>query len=400
MADPLSIASSIAGIVTLADVVFLRLYKYAKAAKNSPQDVKDLASEVETVRDLLRKLSSVASLLESTPVATTFDLTYVKICEGTLQRIEDGLRKAEADFQRTRFRRFQRRLKWPFSAPETRDLLNSLARQKGNIGLSLGADCVSLVLSGLPKVNRIESSVAQISTEIQSLSFGVHSMVSHARLVDPYFKRVVLESFMETDHQARLDEILTCPVGDFPSHAPRWFDSPGLTLQSYGNRGEATYIHGPIREAFRHRSEEIAVAYCHVEFGQGQELSFVSILGSLVAQLASQSHQAYECVQRYYKQLHPLQSEAQVPTMAGLVALLGEVLPSFEQTYIIVDWGWEEELKVGFRGCWASSHGSGASVSDARVSDLLSIGNCLQAMKLRDALEITDRLSAGLCNKR
>ncbi|KFH49007.1 hypothetical protein ACRE_002370 [Hapsidospora chrysogenum ATCC 11550] len=347
MADPLSITASVAGIISLAGAVFTQIYKYANAAGSAQKDVRDLAEEVKTIRDLLRALSALAAKLDATTITTTFNLSYVESCQETLQRIEDGLSKARADFEKSKVRIVQRKLKWPFTAAETRGLLNNLARQKGNIGLSLGTDCVSLLLSELTRLNQLETAVTQISNGLQNMSAGVQNVLNNARLIDPYFKRVVTGFFMEVDVQARHDMNLvrvltdthrrTCGMPVFRN----WLNKPGLALAITGlaGIGKSVLASCLVREALCHRTFESGVAYFYCDFRDARTQSPTKVLGALASQLADQSNEAYECLERYYKCLHPLEpnAAAKPPTIPHLVSVLQEITGCFERVSIIID---------------------------------------------------------------
>ncbi len=56
MADPLSIAASIAGLVSLADVVVTKGYKYIKAVKECEQEVRSLIVNVDVLCGILKRL--------------------------------------------------------------------------------------------------------------------------------------------------------------------------------------------------------------------------------------------------------------------------------------------------------------------------------------------------------
>ena len=56
MADPLSIAASIAGLITVADEVFLRLMKFAKSATDAGKEAKSWAAEINDVAGHLDRL--------------------------------------------------------------------------------------------------------------------------------------------------------------------------------------------------------------------------------------------------------------------------------------------------------------------------------------------------------
>ena len=378
MADPLSITASVAGIISLAGVVFTRIYKYANAAGSAQKDVRDLAEEVKTIRDLLRALSSLAAKLDATTITTTFNLSYVESCQETLQRIEDGLSKAQADFEKSKVRIVQRKLKWPFTATETRGLLNNLARQKGNIGLSLGTDCVSLLLSELTRLNQLETAVTQISSGLQNMSAGVQNVLNNARLIDPYFKRVVTGFFMEVDARAHHDMNLARVPADTHRRTfgmpvfRNWLNKPGLALAITGfpGIGKSVLASCLVREALCQRTFESGVAYFYCNFRDARTQSPTKILGALASQLADQSNEAYECLQRYYKRLHPLEPNAATkpPTITSLVSVLQEITGCFERVSIIIDGLDECGDECGAVGDVLTSAGTASNISMALLS--------------------------------
>jgi hypothetical protein len=64
MVEPLSIAGSIAGLVAIADIVFSRTYRYAKAVKGAADEIETLSSEIRSLSQVLHGLSLVVSELE------------------------------------------------------------------------------------------------------------------------------------------------------------------------------------------------------------------------------------------------------------------------------------------------------------------------------------------------
>lgn len=106
--DPLSIASGIAGLVTLADLVFRTATKYAKAVKNSRQEVEALVQEVKNISVLLHNLSLVAFDLENEPSAgeasghaSSLKNHHLHDCRQILRRLEKRLEVAQRDFEST-----------------------------------------------------------------------------------------------------------------------------------------------------------------------------------------------------------------------------------------------------------------------------------------------------------
>jgi hypothetical protein len=64
MADPLSVAGSIGGLVSLGDAVFRGIYHYIKTVKKAEKEVVDLRNEVIALTGILHNLEIVALDLE------------------------------------------------------------------------------------------------------------------------------------------------------------------------------------------------------------------------------------------------------------------------------------------------------------------------------------------------
>ena len=87
MADPLSIAGSVAGIISLSDAVFRKLFRYVKDVKNADKEVRELKNEVASLNGVLHNLRLVAQDLEA-DIARSYSLRtdHVNSCLATLYR--------------------------------------------------------------------------------------------------------------------------------------------------------------------------------------------------------------------------------------------------------------------------------------------------------------------------
>ncbi|KAF7941903.1 uncharacterized protein EAE97_006740 [Botrytis byssoidea] len=65
MAEALGIASSIAGLVSLADTVVRLGYKYIRDVKDAERSVQNLVKEVNSLSGVLHSLENVAQALEA-----------------------------------------------------------------------------------------------------------------------------------------------------------------------------------------------------------------------------------------------------------------------------------------------------------------------------------------------
>ncbi|KAK3690507.1 hypothetical protein B0T22DRAFT_481680 [Podospora appendiculata] len=147
MADPLSIAASIAGILSLADTVYRLVFKYSRSAANAKDEVKLLADEIRASAAVLQGLRLVASGLEAEGQAFDPALRpdHLGMMNNTLHRLEQRTSKALKKFQgASKTQQVFQQLKWPFSAEETKILLEDLHRQTSSISIALAADSLEI----------------------------------------------------------------------------------------------------------------------------------------------------------------------------------------------------------------------------------------------------------------
>jgi hypothetical protein len=141
MSDPLSVAASIAGLITIADVVVRKSYQYLRSLQNVEKPAKKLIDEVNVLYGILRSLKNVAEYLESEDYK--FDpatqIHYVHSCQQSLKRIQELLDKAEPS-STPRSRNIKKKLKWPFAKDKTEELLAEIEHHKATMTLAMTAD--------------------------------------------------------------------------------------------------------------------------------------------------------------------------------------------------------------------------------------------------------------------
>ena len=105
--DPLSVASGVAGLVTLADVVISRTYNTIIACKHASEDSRRLLREVQALLGILQSLSSLESKLGAAALQSHIPAAQILSCQQTLQNIRDKLEKS--DQKRMAYRSFKKR---------------------------------------------------------------------------------------------------------------------------------------------------------------------------------------------------------------------------------------------------------------------------------------------------
>jgi len=142
MADQLSISASIAGLMTIADIVIRNGYKYVIAVKNADKAVASLIREVNSLSGTLHSLRNIAEGLEGedAPFISTTQIHHIESCYRTLRKINELLDKFELSKTKGLVERASQRLRWPLTHSETKSLSSEVARHRETLTLALNAD--------------------------------------------------------------------------------------------------------------------------------------------------------------------------------------------------------------------------------------------------------------------
>lgn len=134
MAEALGVASSIAGLVSLADTVVRLGYKYIRDVKDAERSVQNLVKEVNNLSGVLHSLENVAQALEAqdTSVHSSSKIKHLYSCQTTLEKMTEQLQKAIPEVKST-----SQKLKWPFKKAVTSELLEEIQSHKLTMDMAL-----------------------------------------------------------------------------------------------------------------------------------------------------------------------------------------------------------------------------------------------------------------------
>ncbi|KAF5671107.1 hypothetical protein FDENT_10991 [Fusarium denticulatum] len=291
MADPLSLAASIAGLISLADLVFKTTYKFVRAAKDAKDEIQSLLDEINNLSSVLRRLEALTSDLEDE--GQSFDPTlrnhYLNHCYKTFNKIESRVKKASDSFKKSKFDGIVRQLKWPFSVSETKEFLAELSRHKETISVALLADSMRKIQLSLSKLR--------------------HSMTGLWLTESPSFIR--------------------------------WLETPGskLWLTGIPGAGKTVLAGSVVQEALTrsYNSRKIGVAFFFCDYKDSKTWNTVNILGALASQLARQNDESYKLLDAYHEVLYPPKGLPQTADADELRAKVSQMCLTFDQTIIVVD---------------------------------------------------------------
>jgi hypothetical protein len=139
MADPLSVAASVVGLLTAAAQISRTLYDITKRAKKAPKECKDARMEVDDIRNILSQLQlfvlgaakasrSRSSLILVEQVVTTLAATVTTFSELDVfvETLESDERMGLMD-----------RLRWVSKEKALNELIQKLQLHKSSMGLML-----------------------------------------------------------------------------------------------------------------------------------------------------------------------------------------------------------------------------------------------------------------------
>ena len=134
--DPLSIAASIAGLISLTIQVSESVTSYGKAVKDAPKSIEEMISELYSMLSVLRQLES---LFRSQQVkCSSFDHSSVLAlaiirCDENIGKLLSKLRQMESH----KLSRAFERLQWPFSEKNLNKILVTIRRYTATFQFAL-----------------------------------------------------------------------------------------------------------------------------------------------------------------------------------------------------------------------------------------------------------------------
>lgn len=183
MADPLSIAASIAGLISLADVVFVRLVKFGRSAKNAEKEIQDLSKEINLLGGALNSLARLARALQEGDFDTNFRMHNIEDCSDTLKEMNQKLEKWESSSSLTK-----QKLMWPFTGGRVKDWLDELSRHKANINLALSANSLDAMLRLLSQENAHATEILAEIKETRKITSRIHQDSERQKVLEFFLK--------------------------------------------------------------------------------------------------------------------------------------------------------------------------------------------------------------------
>ena len=338
--DPLSISASIAGLVTLAEVVFGRACKYTRSVGSASKDIANLSSEIGALYDILSNLRLLAEQLESETHASNIRALPIHACFETLEKVKHLLGGVEGPHgEKGDGPTFKENLRWPLKSSEIKNLVAEVERHKATLGLALNAESMSGLLQALSKQTKMGEGLRNIQREMQQ------KREADVRVAMDEQKQEVLKSFGSLDPRTNHDtsrKLRHHGIGLWLTESREfevWQSTANAKLWLYGIPGAGKTVIASliIDEVLSATNATKAAAYFYCDYKDSNTQKPHKILASLVQQLAKQDEQSFAKVQKFYAthgegRMSPCAYDPEL-----LCVLLRKIALDFEQTMIVVD---------------------------------------------------------------
>ncbi|KAI0857775.1 ankyrin repeat-containing domain protein [Xylaria cubensis] len=338
--DPLSVAASIAGLVTLADAVFRRVYKYYKSASDASNEIKELADRIQSLAGILHSLGILADALEQDGTHSTIQMTHVADATRLLGEIQARLDKSKPNVNSTKLGIIQKSLNWPFTKTRTKDLTEKLTQQHQMIGLALHADSLSNLV-------KLLNNGKDIKTQLSSIQLGVENLQMLTRVKVDGERRRILDFFLKVNPQPNLDTSIKLRHPNTGSwlieslQFQQWIETAGsrMWLSGIPGAGKTVLAGAVIQKALEKgkNSPKVGVAFFFCDYKDEKATVLSNILGAMASQLARQNDPAFHELEKLYESLNPSDGLTKDPDSDVLHDCLERIFECFNQIILVVD---------------------------------------------------------------
>ena len=331
--DPVSFVSAVASLAAFAGTVLSNVLSYARAVKESQNELAQLSSEIAALSGTLRSAELLVHELNSTEITEE----QINQCWKLLQKINDRLEKSKADStSQGRLKRFAKSLKWPFTLQDTKELLDKIERHKNAFNLVVSSEGLSAVLR---KQDETTDEIRHLRQEIKTR----HEIEARIELNDHrkeilfFFQKVDPTESFDTNRGLRHEGTgIWFTKGDTLSE---WLASRDSNLWLYGipGAGKTVLSSAVIETIFETWKPEEAVAYFYCDYKKQKTQDPQHIFGSLVKQLALQSESAFELASNYHRKSHQNGRVSSTLDVKQITDLIKQMTGCFKTTSIVID---------------------------------------------------------------
>lgn len=334
--DPLSIASGVAGLITLAEVVISRTYNTIIKCKNASEDSCRLLREVQSLLGILQSVSTLEKKLGTSAIQSQIPGQSVAACQKTLQTVRDMLEKADprADGV-TILQRAKRTLKWPISSSHTDEILADMERHKSTFNLAMTADTLDMLLAASEAQATTSTKVDQLEQSLQRLVRV--EMTKEARRMLQVLGADGADGYHRSNLQ--LHHPGTCLWFIDGSAFRDWctVSRSKLWISGIPGAGKTVLSALAIDAALVNSSKSKVVIFYYCSHQNDRSRLLTGILSCLVGQLARHNEECLAMVQAKFERSGHADAPTWVKDESDLTVLLESMFRCFEEVSILID---------------------------------------------------------------
>ena len=381
--DPVSAASGIAGLISLALTVSVIIVDYVKTVQEGPKNIMELTEELQLLGEVLSQLQDF--LNSERAKGRAFDgnsvlQAAISSCKTRIERIGDQLRPKDG----SRLSKVVGRLKWPFDSKQVTSMVENMRSYKHTFHFALtiqGCNLLSknsedatktlqLTLETTQKVQELYKSNAMFASQLEESAKQVAQLEQILESM-PLFLRIddELRDISSSVHTAELRErerrktdILDwlAPKSTLQKHVDaqekrtvgtgRWLleddtfvDWAERKTQSHdllcvGGPGVGkTILTSLVIDQLRskYESSDNSIAYYYCEYNEAQNQTPVSFTANILRQVLSQQISMPTCVADFYQKTR---DQIKDQTWYNeLQDVLHRVAKTLERCFVVID---------------------------------------------------------------
>jgi hypothetical protein len=335
--DPLSVASGVAGLVTLADVVISRTYNTIIACKHASEDSRRLLREVQALVGILRSLSALEGKLGAAALQSHIPAAQILACQQTLQNTRDKLEKSDPKENGiSMFQKARRILKWPLSASDTEKFLLEMQRHKSTFDLALSVDALNAILSSQQAGEKRDIKIDNVAQTLDRLC-KIESTKEERR----YLQLIGAGDADETYRASLKLHQHGTGLWFLEENSPfsTWLQTPSSKLWVYGIPGAGKTILSSlaIGRAAECASTIHAVVFYYCSHREEQFRQLSGILRCLIGQLARQNRQCMNILEEKFGSQDHTSSQIWTRNDDELGIVLHKMIRRFSSISILID---------------------------------------------------------------
>ncbi|THV48988.1 hypothetical protein BGAL_0217g00130 [Botrytis galanthina] len=336
MAEAIGVASSIAGLVSLADTVVRLCYKYIRDVKDAERSVQNLVKEVNNLSGVLHSLENVAQALEAqdTSVHSSSKIKHLYSCQITLEKMTEQLQKAIPEVKST-----SQKLKWPFKKAVTSELLDEIQSHKLTMNMALNTQQMSTLIEILANQEQLIEGVTAINDRIEASRIEQQRLAADERLRKKLNLLGTIDVMKWQNSNIRLRQpgtgVWFTESKDFKDWSST--DNSKLWIHGIPGAGKTILMASVIKEIEQTQDPSHGLAMFYCDYKDTQTHDPRTILGALARQLILQHEQAFTQLEAFCEKHHMTENTQGSATTDEFCEFIVELSRNFPTTSIVVD---------------------------------------------------------------